>query len=294
MKLSVIIPCFNLKDRIFNIYDKLKDYFKNIRYELIIIDNGSDDSTIEKIKELYNSDMQHIKIIILEKKYTIDEIYKIGIKNAAGEYICLYDVNVSANEISTMYDLIINDNCDIVTYQFNVENKLLDFIYRVGDKICSTNLEKACSNCRIFNKKVKEYFIKYCDYYCNLKEIFNLMGFKENYFKGNYIINKSSILKMALKDIDNYLKNIKNSFFWKEFIIGFILLIVSFIYLITIILLDNMEAMYFLIFIIMFFSSLLIILITQIGNKLMKRYSSDYNAICIVREKMGFENDSLL
>ena len=52
MKLSIIIPCFNIKDEILNKYNDLKNVLDNIKYELIFIDNGSNDETLDTLKDL--------------------------------------------------------------------------------------------------------------------------------------------------------------------------------------------------------------------------------------------------
>ena len=52
MKLNVIIPCYNEAGNIELMYEKLTECLKDIKYELIFINDGSKDETENIIKEL--------------------------------------------------------------------------------------------------------------------------------------------------------------------------------------------------------------------------------------------------
>ncbi len=53
MSLSIIIPCFNSEKYILKNIEKLKNYIKkkNYKYEIIIIDDCSNDKTYEILKK---------------------------------------------------------------------------------------------------------------------------------------------------------------------------------------------------------------------------------------------------
>ena len=70
--ISVVIPCYNEEDNVVNIADKTRGIFKselpNDDYEIIFIDNGSSDKTIERIKTMCSADKK-IKLIANVKNY---------------------------------------------------------------------------------------------------------------------------------------------------------------------------------------------------------------------------------
>ena len=70
MKISLITPTYNEIENIEKLYLELKKEFNkiNCEYEHIIIDNNSNDGTIEKIKELASKD-KNLKLIINSKNY---------------------------------------------------------------------------------------------------------------------------------------------------------------------------------------------------------------------------------
>ena len=70
--ISIVIPCYNEEGNVAKIANNIKDIFnthlKDDKYEIIFIDNGSTDTTHQKIKELCASD-KNIKLIINAKNY---------------------------------------------------------------------------------------------------------------------------------------------------------------------------------------------------------------------------------
>ena len=70
MKITVCTPTFNEKENIRELYSKIKDVFKNLNYdyEHLVIDNNSNDGTIEILKEIASEDKK-FKVIINSKNY---------------------------------------------------------------------------------------------------------------------------------------------------------------------------------------------------------------------------------
>lgn len=93
--LSIIIPAFNLENRIVIQVQKLKTIFnsslcENIQYEIIIINDGSVDKTLDLLKEVAQTD-SHIKLISygqnMGKGYAVRE----GILKSTGKLTMLLD-----------------------------------------------------------------------------------------------------------------------------------------------------------------------------------------------------------
>ena len=83
---SVVIPTFNRKKIIPRAIDSvLGQTYKN--YEIIIVDDGSTDGTVDSIKKLYN-DKVHIT---LQKNQGASSARNRGIKEASGKYIAFLD-----------------------------------------------------------------------------------------------------------------------------------------------------------------------------------------------------------
>ena len=70
MKISVCTPTYNEKENILKLYSEIKKIFEdnNLEYEHVVIDNNSDDGTIEILKDICKKD-KNFKVIINQKNY---------------------------------------------------------------------------------------------------------------------------------------------------------------------------------------------------------------------------------
>ncbi len=83
-KISVIIPNWNGKKYLKTCFDSLRNQsFKN--FEIILIDNGSQDSSTEFLRENY----PEVRIIALPDNVGFSKAVNVGIKKARGEWIVL-------------------------------------------------------------------------------------------------------------------------------------------------------------------------------------------------------------
>ena len=70
MKISIVTPTYNEVSKIEKLYNEIKNQFTKIEYdyEHIIIDNNSNDGTIEKLRQLASSD-KNLKVILNTKNF---------------------------------------------------------------------------------------------------------------------------------------------------------------------------------------------------------------------------------
>lgn len=117
-KLSIILPTYNEKENLPIIIWLLYKYLDNceINFEIIIIEDGSPDGTLEvakKLEEIYT------QIVILNrgKKLGLGTAYKAGLELATGDYIVLMDADLSHHPkfIPQFLKLAKDNDYDIVT-----------------------------------------------------------------------------------------------------------------------------------------------------------------------------------
>lgn len=90
MKLSIIMPCFNVSETIIRALDSIIMQRVNFDYEIIIIDDASTDQTVEIVKE-YSKRCSQIKIICNESNRGNAYTYYTGLCASKGDYICVLD-----------------------------------------------------------------------------------------------------------------------------------------------------------------------------------------------------------
>jgi dolichol-phosphate mannosyltransferase len=135
LNLSIIIPTYNEKDNILILIDKIEHEFieNKINGEIIIIDDNSKDGTGRIIEEAKKN---HKNIIVKHRtgKLGLSSAVLDGFKIATNEVFCVMDADLShpAEKIPLMYDLINNQDFDIV----------IGSRYIRGGKILGWNLKR--------------------------------------------------------------------------------------------------------------------------------------------------------
>lgn len=89
--ISVVIPVMNEEGNITVLVEKLNEVLKDYsRYELIFVNDGSKDSTLEVLKNLNRKDRK-IKYLSLSKNFGHQNALKAGLDNAKGDCVISLD-----------------------------------------------------------------------------------------------------------------------------------------------------------------------------------------------------------
>src|SRR4051812_44125159 len=94
IKLSVIIPAYNEEKRIERTLVDVDGYLEkqSYEYEIIVVDNNSNDKTSEVVRNLASTSVQNAKVI----KQTIrgkGAAVKMGVEQAIGQYLMFMDAD---------------------------------------------------------------------------------------------------------------------------------------------------------------------------------------------------------
>jgi len=115
MSLSIIIPVKN-EEKIIGETIKYfaNSWIKEIENEIIIIDDFSDDTTLEKIKKFHDQNL-NLKII-QNKKPGLGSAISMGIENSAKQFVAIFMADLSDNviDLREYYNLIIKHNSDAI------------------------------------------------------------------------------------------------------------------------------------------------------------------------------------
>ena len=117
-KISIVIPLFNEEESISELAQWIDKVLKknNLSYEIIFIDDGSNDSSWSVIKNIKN-DNPNVYGIKFRRNYGKSAALNVGFSKASGDVVITMDADLqdSPDEIPELYNLITNDNYDLVS-----------------------------------------------------------------------------------------------------------------------------------------------------------------------------------
>ena len=116
---SIIIPLYNEQNSIIDLINRIPNHYS---YELVIVDDGSTDNSVNKIREITNRDFK-----IVHHKFNIGygAALLTGFKHAMGDVIITMDSDGQHNpeEIPSLIEPIINNKADYIYYYENNKTK---------------------------------------------------------------------------------------------------------------------------------------------------------------------------
>ncbi len=196
MNISVVIPLLNEKESLRELTDSLIDIMKsyNFSYEVIFIDDGSSDNSWDIIEEL-SSKSDTIKGIKFHRNYGKSQALHAGFIKSQGKVVFTMDADLQDDpkEIPAMYDMIMNDNFDLVSgwkkKRFdsvifkNIPSKIFNFAARTTSGIKLNDF-----NCGL--KAFKKDVIKSINVYGEMHRYIPILAKNEGYKKiGEKIVN---------------------------------------------------------------------------------------------------------
>jgi len=142
VELSVIITLLNEEDNIQPLLENIYAALKGIKYEVILVDDGSTDATVDRIKQ-YGS--ENVKLLIFSKNYGQTTALAAGIDYSRGDYVVTMDGDLQndPNDIPRMLEKLIAEGWDLVAG--NRKNRKDGFILRKVPSRIANNLIRRLS-----------------------------------------------------------------------------------------------------------------------------------------------------
>lgn len=125
-EISVVIPAYNEAESIPRLYSELKEVLKNTNYEIIFIDDGSTDKTLENIKAIAEGDSS-VKCISFQRNFGKAAALSEGFRHSSGSLVITMDADLQddPNDIPGFIEKI-KTGCDLVSgWRFSRHDSLM-------------------------------------------------------------------------------------------------------------------------------------------------------------------------
>ena len=170
--LSIIIPSYNEEENINEIYERIKKTLIDINidnFEIIFIDNGSTDKSLEILKKINQNDKK-VKIVSFSRNFGYQNAILAGLKYSKNDHVCILDGDLQdPPEIIKDFVAKAKEGYDVVygirkkreaKLSKKISYKIFYYFYQ---KLSEINVPKEVGEFSLMNKKVVNHLI-------NLKE----------------------------------------------------------------------------------------------------------------------------
>lgn len=112
--LSIVIPVRNERENIRPLFSEIAGSLNNIDYELIFVDDGSEDGTFDELQAVFE-EAPAVKVIRFARNFGKSAAYSAGFEHAAGEIVATMDGDLqdSPSDLPRMIEKL-NEGFDLV------------------------------------------------------------------------------------------------------------------------------------------------------------------------------------
>ena len=193
--LSIIVPCYNEEETVEPFYDEIKklDSFfelENLQIEIIYIDDGSKDKTLEKIKGLNLRDSR-VRAVSFSRNFGKEAGIYAGLEHAKGDLVVLMDVDLQdpPHLLPEMYSYIKEGFDSVATRRVSrkgepvIRSFFARAFYKILHKISKTEIVDGARDYRLMTRQVADAILSLGEYNRFTKGIFGWVGYQTKWIE---------------------------------------------------------------------------------------------------------------
>lgn len=195
--LTIIVPCLNEEEAIPFFYEEIKKSKKqfdeqigDVEFELLFIDDGSTDRTVEVVKELRKND-KSVHFVSFSRNFGKEAALYAGFSRANGDYVVCMDADLQDPPalLIDMYKAVTEEGYDsAATRRITrkgeppIRSFFARMFYRLMGKISNTEFVDGARDYRIMSRTMVNAILQMGEYNRFTKGIYGWVGFKTKWF----------------------------------------------------------------------------------------------------------------
>lgn len=193
-KISVIVPCYNEQESIPFFYDeitKIAKEMKKVTFEILFVNDGSCDKTLDIFRELARKD-KRVRYISFSRNFGKESAMYAGLENATGDYVAVMDVDLQdpPELLKEMYRLIQEEGYDSVGTRRVTrkgEPPIRSFFarcfYKIINKMSKVEMVDGARDFRLMTRQMVDAILSMKEYNRYSKGLFSFVGFKTKWLE---------------------------------------------------------------------------------------------------------------
>lgn len=218
MKLfSAIVPCFNEHDNVKDFYDEFVKnceflYALDIDFELLYIDDGSKDDTLNEIKKLSEEDAR-VRYISFSRNFGKEAAIYAGLENSNGDFVAIMDADLQdpPSLLEEMFKGILEEGYDSVASRRvsrkgepPVRSLFARLFYKIMRKISKTEIMDGARDFRLMRREMADAIVSLGEYNRFSKGIFGWVGFTTKWVEFENVERRKGETKWSFWSLFKY------------------------------------------------------------------------------------------
>ena len=186
--LSIVVPCYNEEESIPVYYDAMVKEMQEMDYvdfEIIFINDGSKDKTLEIIRDLAKKDKK-IRYVSFSRNFGKEAAMLAGLRASKGDFVTTMDVDLQdpPSLLPEMYKGIVEECYDCVAtkstsrhgYSF-IRKIFTSLFYKIIGSMSKTEMVAGARDYRLMTRQMVDAVLSMSEYNRYSKGIFSFVGF---------------------------------------------------------------------------------------------------------------------
>lgn len=193
--LSVIVPCYNEEENVALFFEELtkNDPFfrdKGLELEVIYIDDGSKDRTVDEVKKLREKD-NRVHLVSFSRNFGKEAAMYAGLEHSKGDYVVMMDADLQdpPSLLPEMISYIEQGYDSVATRRVSrkgeppVRSFFARMFYRLMKKISKTEIMDGARDYRLMTRQMVDAILSMQEYNRFTKGIFGWVGFNTKWLE---------------------------------------------------------------------------------------------------------------
>lgn len=215
-KISVVVPCYNEENAIplfFEEFNKsTKELAKHVNFEIIFVNDGSKDNTLQILKDLSNKN-KNVKYISFSRNFGKESAIYAGLEHATGDYVTLMDADLQdpPSLLPEMYKAVTEENFDAVgTRRVNrkgepiIRSIFSKLFYKIIDHLTNFKMVDGARDYVFMTRPVVNAITSLKEYNRYSKGLFSFVGFNVKWIEYNNIKRVAGETKWSFWKLTKY------------------------------------------------------------------------------------------
>ena len=184
--LSIVVPCYNEEESVKLFLSEIQSILADYNFEVIFVNDGSSDNTLDVIKDLADSN-SNVKYISFSRNFGKESAIYAGLSNANGDLVCLIDADLQhpPSLIPEMIESICSGEADVVAArrtsrkgESRVKSFFSHMFYKVFNRMSRITLVEGATDFRVMKRIVVDAVLDLPEYNRFSKGLFQWVGFE--------------------------------------------------------------------------------------------------------------------